>query len=159
MADNNTSSRQPLHESIFVLALRILFLQFSIAVASILINILLVLLVRAGGSDGFLIITLAVSHVLLQTLDAILLVILVLRWVNTEYVITGSEILVRTGILNIQTTRYRKDKIEYVEVDQSLIGKLLNYGTIRVYNPFLKEEVRLRNIPNPYRYSKLIKGD
>ncbi len=51
---------------------------------------------------------------------------------NTEYYITNRRLIVKKGILERQTTELRLNKCEGVIVNQSLFGRLFNYGTISI---------------------------
>ena len=50
----------------------------------------------------------------------------------SEYAVTDKRVLVKTGILQRHTLETLLTKVENISVDQSLWGRLLNYGTITV---------------------------
>ncbi len=50
----------------------------------------------------------------------------------SEFVVTDKRVLVKTGILNRHTLETLLTKVENISVDQSLWGRMLNYGTITV---------------------------
>jgi len=53
------------------------------------------------------------------------------RW-SDEFVITNKRIIVKTGIISRKTLEMNLNKIESVNVDQSILGRLLGYGTITI---------------------------
>jgi len=53
------------------------------------------------------------------------------RW-TTEIDVTNLRIVVKRGFINRHTVEMNMDKVESVDVDQSIIGRLLNYGDITV---------------------------
>lgn len=53
------------------------------------------------------------------------------RW-SDEFVVTNKRIIVKTGIISRRTLEMNLNKIESVNVDQSIIGRLLGYGTITI---------------------------
>jgi uncharacterized membrane protein YdbT with pleckstrin-like domain len=51
---------------------------------------------------------------------------------STELVITNKRLIAKAGIVSTQSIEIRFDRIESVRVNQSLIGRILNYGDIVV---------------------------
>ncbi len=49
-----------------------------------------------------------------------------------EFVITNKRIVVKTGFISRKTLEMNLSKIETVHVDQSILGRILNYGTITI---------------------------
>jgi len=54
----------------------------------------------------------------------------VTRLLSSRLTITNISIRIRLGILRVQNIQIPLNRIESVEIDQNIIGKLLNYGTI-----------------------------
>jgi len=53
------------------------------------------------------------------------------RWI-TEIAITNLRIILKRGFIRRHTIEMNMDKVESVDVDQSLLGRLFNYGDITV---------------------------
>ena len=53
------------------------------------------------------------------------------RW-TTEIAITNRRIILKRGFIRRHTIEINMDKVESVDVDQSLLGRLLNYGDVIV---------------------------
>ena len=53
------------------------------------------------------------------------------RWAD-EFVVTNKRVIVKTGLISRRTLEMNLNKIESVNVDQSILGRLLNYGTITI---------------------------
>src|SRR5579862_8464384 len=53
------------------------------------------------------------------------------RW-TTEIAVTNSRIILKRGFIRRHTIEMHMDKVESVDVDQSLLGRLFNYGDITV---------------------------
>ena len=51
---------------------------------------------------------------------------------TTELAVTDRRVIYKTGFISRQTVEMNMDKIETVVVDQSLLGRLLDYGTVHV---------------------------
>lgn len=72
---------------------------------------------------------------------------------SDEFAITNKRIIVKTGLISRKTLEMNLSKIESVNVDQSILGRLLGYGTIRIIGTGgTKEE--FPNISNPIEFRK-----
>jgi uncharacterized membrane protein YdbT with pleckstrin-like domain len=54
------------------------------------------------------------------------------RQAATELVLTDRRVIYKTGLFKRHTMEMNRSKVETVGVDQSVFGRLLNYGTIIV---------------------------
>jgi uncharacterized membrane protein YdbT with pleckstrin-like domain len=93
---------------------------------------------------------LAVAGALLMALGALLSLRAVWLWERTRVVITSDKVFVVQGTLRRRATAVRLRAIEAVEVDQSLSGRLLGYGTV-VVGP-----LALDNVAKPKRVCRLV---
>ena len=74
------------------------------------------------------------------------------RWI-TEFAVTDRRVIYKCGFISRHTVEMNMDKIESVDVDQSLLGRMLNYGTIHVLGtgqgieslPRIADPLALRN--------------
>ena len=67
---------------------------------------------------------------------ALALVLLVVTWLRcrgTEIVVTDKRVLYKRGIVSRRTLEMNISKIESVDVEQGLGGRLLNYGTVLIH--------------------------
>jgi len=53
------------------------------------------------------------------------------RW-SDEFVITNKRIVIKTGLLSRRTLEMNLNKVETVNVDQSIFGRLLGFGNVTV---------------------------
>jgi uncharacterized membrane protein YdbT with pleckstrin-like domain len=53
-----------------------------------------------------------------------------IRKVTTEVSVTNKRVIKKTGLIQRLTAEMNMDKVESVDVDQSILGRLLDYGTI-----------------------------
>ena len=73
---------------------------------------------------------------------AIGLVLLLIAWItikSTELGVTNKRVIVKTGFISRRTVELNLQKVESVQVDQGLMGRVLNFGTIVIAgggNPF-----------------------
>jgi uncharacterized membrane protein YdbT with pleckstrin-like domain len=54
------------------------------------------------------------------------------RW-TTEYAITNRRVIYKQGLIWRQTMEMNMDKVSSVDVNQSIFGRLLDYGTVEVH--------------------------
>jgi len=69
------------------------------------------------------------------------------RWI-TEISVTTHRVIYKTGFIRRHTVEMNMDKVETVDVDQSILGRLLGFGTIRVRGTGQSIE-SLREIAHP----------
>jgi uncharacterized membrane protein YdbT with pleckstrin-like domain len=56
-----------------------------------------------------------------------------IRRSTTELVVTNQRVIFKRGVVSRHTVEMNRGKIESVDVDQSLLGRLLGYGTVVVH--------------------------
>ena len=93
---------------------------------------------------------LAVAGAVLMAIGALVSLRAVWLWERTRVVITSDKVFVVQGTLRRRATAVRLRAIEAVEVDQSLSGRLLGYGTV-VVGP-----LALDNVAEPKRICRLV---
>jgi uncharacterized membrane protein YdbT with pleckstrin-like domain len=67
---------------------------------------------------------------LLLGLAAVLAAVAVWRWERTRVVLTSEKLFVVHGTLRRRAAAVRLSRVAAVEVEQTLLGRLLGYGTI-----------------------------
>lgn len=80
----------------------------------------------------------------------------ILEWLNEYYEITPHKISHRRGVIFHKIEEYDISHIMSIEVDQGILGKLFNYGTLRLYDRPINKQLYLYLIHNPFRYYKII---
>ena len=55
-----------------------------------------------------------------------------IRRAATELAVTDHRVIYKTGLLSRHTIEMNRDKVESVDVDQTLLGRIFGYGTITV---------------------------
>jgi len=55
-----------------------------------------------------------------------------LRLRNIEMGVTNKRVIYKTGIISRQSEEMKLTSIETVEIDQSILGRILGFGTVRV---------------------------
>ena len=74
----------------------------------------------------------AVVGALLIALGAVFTLRAVWQWERTHLVVTTEKVYLLNGTLHRRSKAVRLQMVDAVEVDQSLVGQLLGYGTVVV---------------------------
>ena len=74
-----------------------------------------------------------------------------IRRAATELAVTDHRVIYKTGLLSRHTIEMNRDKVESVDVDQSLLGRILGYGTVIVRGTGGSLEP-MRNIGDPLTF-------
>jgi len=53
-------------------------------------------------------------------------------WWTTEVAVTNLRVIYKTGFIKRRTNEMNMDKVESVQVDQSILGRVLDYGTVTI---------------------------
>jgi uncharacterized membrane protein YdbT with pleckstrin-like domain len=74
------------------------------------------------------------------------------RW-SDEFAITNYRIIIKLGLISRRTLEMNLNKVETVNVDQSILGRMLGYGTIRIVGTGGTNEI-FENISRPIEFRK-----
>ncbi len=81
----------------------------------------------------------------LLSVAAVLAVRAVWRWERTRVVLTTEKLFVVHGTLRRRAAAVRLERVGAVEVEQSVLGRLLDYGTI------VAGDLEITHVPQPQR--------
>jgi uncharacterized membrane protein YdbT with pleckstrin-like domain len=76
-------------------------------------------------------------------------------YLTSEFGVTSKRVLGKTGLIRLKSLDIVLAKVEAIRINQSIIGRILNFGDVEVTGTGGTEEV-LRFIPNPLVFSKCI---
>jgi uncharacterized membrane protein YdbT with pleckstrin-like domain len=76
------------------------------------------------------------------------------RW-TTEVAVTDKRIIYKRGFISRYTIEMHLDKVESVDVDQSVLGRIFGYGDIMVHGTGASLEP-LRNIESPIEFRNYV---
>ena len=74
------------------------------------------------------------------------------KWLS-EFVITNRRIIIKTGFIARATFEMNLSKIESVNVDQSVMGRILNYGSLTIIGSGGTRET-FHKISHPLQFRK-----
>ena len=89
---------------------------------------------------------------------AIGLLLAIAAWLKrfgTEIAVTDRRVIYKTGLIRRRTTEINMDKIESVDVDQSVMGRLFGYGTVTIRGTG-KAVKPLRDVADPIDFRNAI---
>ena len=79
------------------------------------------------------------------------------QWWITEIAVTNRRVIYKKGFVRLQTNEMNMDKVESVQVDQSVLGRMLDYGNVRILGTGEGLET-LRTIAGPLKLRNSITG-
>ena len=91
-----------------------------------------VCLFTAASFSGATEIALAIVSGLFVLLAVLSALSALIRRATTELAVTDRRVIFKTGILKRHSMEMNRSKVETVGVDQSILGRLLSYGTVIV---------------------------
>jgi uncharacterized membrane protein YdbT with pleckstrin-like domain len=78
-------------------------------------------------------------------------------WWSTEIAVTNLRVIYKTGLIKRTTNEMNMDKVESVKVDQSILGRILDYGTVTITGTGAGLEA-LPSVANPIELRNNITG-
>jgi uncharacterized membrane protein YdbT with pleckstrin-like domain len=122
--------------------------------AIVLLALALACVVASGAvAQSGVALALEIAAGVLAVLAALAALGALIRRSATEFAITDRRVIYKTGILRRHTMEINRSKVETVGVDQSILGRILGYGTVVVRGtggsfepiPFIGEPLRFRS--------------
>lgn len=99
----------------------------------------------------------ATVAILLIPISAVWTITTFIVFITSEFAITNKRVLIKTGIIRRNSIETMLGKVEGIQVDQGIIGRMLDYGTIKVTgtggtgSPF-------KNIDAPLEFRKRVQA-
>jgi uncharacterized membrane protein YdbT with pleckstrin-like domain len=79
------------------------------------------------------------------------------QWWVTEIAVTNRRVIYKKGLIRRQTNEMNMDKVESVQIDQSILGRMLDYGDVTILGTGEGFET-LRTIASPIELRNSITG-
>jgi uncharacterized membrane protein YdbT with pleckstrin-like domain len=92
----------------------------------------------------------SLAGLVLLIVAAVLALVSVWRWDRTHVVVTTEKLFIVHGVVRKQAAAVRLAKVSTVEFDQSLLGRLLGYGTI------IAGDLEIACVPHPRELCGLV---
>ena len=84
-------------------------------------------------------------------------IVSIVSWMNDFYEIKSGEVMRKTGIFRRREQTFSLKNIEVIDLYQGFLGKMLEYGTIRLFSPFANTEFYFYHIPDPKKYIEVLR--
>jgi uncharacterized membrane protein YdbT with pleckstrin-like domain len=78
-----------------------------------------------------------------------------IEYATSEFAITNKRVIVKRGLIRRQTLELNLQRVESVSVDQTILGRLLGYGTITIIGTGGTREP-FRRIAHPLEFRKAV---
>ncbi len=141
--------------------LSISFLLLKLVVLDILTTICFILyysifLIPSKVSENFAFAQLIPFIILLMLIKISLTIFVIMQWLFEYYEITPKMVIYKKGIIIKKTEKYKVEHLGLVKIEQSFLGKLLNYGTINLHNWMQGKDQTMFLIHNPMKYMHIL---
>ena len=77
-------------------------------------------------------------------------------WYATEYTLTDSRIIIKSGVLRTKKSYMPYATIQDVNTSQSILDRIINVGTISLYSAYDNSQLELANVSNPSEIENII---
>lgn len=154
---STSTSQTVIKRSPAALAIKIIFGELMLEAAYLMISFTLSLL-ESQGIAANVEPARYLAKILLGIMGIGLIAIPFAQWAAHSITIRNNEIEVKDGIVKTKSTAYPMMGIQSVEVKQSLLGRLLNYGSARMYVPVLGRELEFTELPSPHDVADAVKA-
>ena len=143
-------------QSISFLVIRLICIEFFFAILYYLIAFPSPIVVFFSFIPNNITIRVLVFSVLVLTKICFSFMV-VYQWLSEYYEITAMKIIHRKGFIFRKESAYDFKQIRLAGVSQGFFGKLLNFGTIHFYDPYVNKNIYIYLIHNPIKYYNIIR--
>ena len=85
-------------------------------------------------------------------------IVAIIRVITTELALTNKRVIAKTGFIRRDTVELRLEKVEGLIINQGIVGRIFNYGTvivsgtggIRTPIPFINDPINFRRVVNEF---------
>ena len=138
-----------IRQSISILVVKVILLEFL----SLFTFLFTCRLVNCGSFPLFM----QIFSIVISGLKLTLFIYIIYQWLTEYYEITPEKIIHKRGLIFQRMDIYYFKHISAISYQQSLFGRLLNFGSITLHDWELEKNITLYLIHNPKKYYKLLK--
>jgi uncharacterized membrane protein YdbT with pleckstrin-like domain len=88
----------------------------------------------------------------LELLPLAQLAVIIIRWSNEEYIVTNRRVMKVEGFMNKHVFDSSLEKVSDVELDQSFLGRMFNYGDVEILTASDIGANKFTRIANPIAF-------
>lgn len=149
-------SHVTIRQSIFFLVIRIMAIELIAATALITFHIFFFNPQLQQGILGSLAQFNIPVFIFLVIAKSALLIFIIMQWVDEYYEITTKDVVYRRGFFIKKEDRHKLEHIGYINLEQGALGRMFNYGTVKLFNWTTEKEILLYLIHNPRKYQHIL---
>jgi hypothetical protein len=94
------------------------------------------------------------AAIVVALVPAVEVIRIALDWWNERYIITNRRVMEVRGIINKNVRDSALEKVNDVELNQSIVGRVLGYGTVQIITGSDIGVNQFRRISNPVRFKR-----
>ena len=80
------------------------------------------------------------------------LIVVYIRWRSRGFTVTDRRVLLDTGVFSRSSKVIALDRVQDISTNQSIVGRMLNYGRIEIDSAGVGGAEILNSIPNPQKF-------
>jgi hypothetical protein len=92
--------------------------------------------------------------IVVAVVPAVEMIRIILDWVNERYIITNRRVIEVKGTINKEVSDSALEKVNDVELKQSVVGRVLGYGTVQIITGSDIGVNRFHRISDPLRFKR-----
>ena len=136
-------------ESVVPLIVRLVSIELLFAIISLFLSYVLTNPEIGLNQNQWIFGLRLISFLIITAVKIWMIVTVVGSWSSSNYTVSRSGVSFNCGIFNNNQKTYACRNIEKVELFQGALGRLANYGHIKLYSPLLEKDLYLKNVANP----------
>ncbi|MDR3643262.1 MAG: PH domain-containing protein [Candidatus Doudnabacteria bacterium] len=98
----------------------------------------------------------SIFQLILHILYGWLILYVILSWFFEYYIVRKDAIIIKKGIIFTREDVFQIEDVKIIDIVQGFMGKLLKYGTMKIYAFRSQRWVYLENIDNPHAIAAFI---
>ena len=98
----------------------------------------------------------AIGFFVVILIIAIYIIWQLVGWNSTEYTLTDSRIIIKSGVISTKKNYMPYATIQDINSSQSILARLFNVGSISVFSAYDSNQMVLKNISNPSKVEEII---
>ena len=145
-----------IRQSVIILFFKLLFLETAFLSFFLLLLLVASLVVTSFSlTDTTVIIFI---YGVLNIIKGFITMIAVMNWVRHYYEIWPGIVIYKSGLFGRRASSFKLHNISVIEIEQSMVARMCNYGSIQLQNMFVKEQFYLVDVPHPQKVITMIQA-
>ena len=98
----------------------------------------------------------AIAFFVIILINVIYIIWQLVGWYSTEYTLTDTKIVIKSGVMSTKKNYMPYATIQDINTSQSIIGKIINVGSISVFSAYDNNQMELKSVSNPSEVEEAI---